>query len=107
MRRDRIRVCTPAAPLWSVGLPSRPINVCTVKVFNAAIARHLLQTRNTSPHDRITLVIHSTRNPKEACGTNHPLVVAGELHAYSLSADELDGRQMDSVQCANWSRKRI
>ena len=46
-------------------------------------------------------------NSKEACGTNHPLVIASKLHACSLSADELDGRQMDSVQCANWNRKGL
>lgn len=45
-------------------------------------------------------------NSKEARGTKRPLVIAGKLNAYSLSADELDGCQMDGVQCANWSRKR-
>ena len=42
-----------------------------------------------------------------ARSTNHSLVIASELNARSLGADELDGCQMDGVQCADWNRKRI
>ena len=42
-----------------------------------------------------------------ACSTDHSLVIADKFNARSLGADELDGCQVDGVQCANWKRKRI